>query len=67
MFNINDAHKNMIHLTRVQAQKWTKIANDEYFRRMAKSARLMEAKHFAINKANARLVGKKEAQINESK
>ena len=63
MFNINDAHTNMKDLTKAQAQKWTKTANDEYVTRIGKGARNLEAKHFAIKKANLKLEGKREEKI----
>lgn len=60
MFNKDDANQAMINLQSHQADRWVRIANQEYERRKKLGGKDAECRRLATKLANSRLLGAKE-------
>lgn len=56
IFGIADAHRNLINLTESMAEKWVRLASEDYERRISLGVSSVQAKTFAERHANSQVM-----------
>lgn len=57
------AHQQLVNLSDAQAEKWVKLAEDDYVRRLNLGATEKNARDLAVKHANVKLIGNRAYNI----